>query len=195
MSQRNSQIVNKQKTVSPVPYRKTRNTPRSKNRRHSKYRNIPARANADTSSLLKSLSSINLVTILNSFYTIRSTVKDLRVSLEKLDSALDSAYQMFEIAQGVLKNGHPHKRRPPLQLLPPANNRTSPGKKLSGNVHPPSQKKSNDGESPLDGLLDNVDFGQIMALMQSPMVQGLLKQLFQGEQAGSGENGKQTKEG
>ena len=195
MSQTNSKYANKKKSVSPVPYSKYKPTSRTRNRRNPKYRNQPIKASTDTSSILKSLSSINLVSILNSFYTIRTTVKDLRVSLEKLDSALDSAYQMFEIAQGVFKSQQSDKRRPPLQLLPPAKNRTSQQKKLAGTDLPSSQKKSSNPESPFEGLLDNIDFEQVMAMMQSPVVQGLLKQLFQGEGTGTGDHRKQAKEG
>lgn len=123
------------------------------------------------------LSSINLVSILNSFYTIRSTVKDLRVSLEKLDRAMDSAYQMFEIAQSLMKNGQPNamnEHRPPLQLLPPPKSRTSQPERMSGR---PKQKTD---DHPLAGLFENIDIGQIIGLMQSPLVQGLLKQFMSG---------------
>ncbi|WP_169835584.1 hypothetical protein [Novibacillus thermophilus] len=121
------------------------------------------------------------MSILNSFYTIRMTVKDLRVSLEKLDSAMDSAYQMVEIAQSLFNNQSSGKGRPPLRLLPPDNRAPKRRDKKS-------ERRQSDDQ--LSGLLDNVDVGQLMTLMQSPFVQNILKQIFQGDALNSGSSTK-----
>ena len=55
------------------------------------------------------LSSLNLANILGHFLTVRSVIKDLSTSLERLENILDSLYQMFEIAQTLMAQ----KRRTP----------------------------------------------------------------------------------
>lgn len=196
MNRINTQNAYVKKPVPSGPYHKYSARPGPKYNRKRRTRGSAVKTNANPDSIFKSLSSINLVSILNSFYTIRSTVKDLKVSLEKLDSAMDSAYQMFEIAQGVLKQQQSRKRRPPLQLLPPVpNNRMSRQRRPPGGFNQPSQEKPDDAEAPLAGLFENVDIGQIMAMMQSPLVQGLLKQFLQGDSAGVDESNRQAKEG
>lgn len=146
-------------------------------------------------SILKSLSSVNLVSILNSFYTIRSTVKDLRVSFEKLDSAMDSAYQMFEIAQGVMRRQPSTNRRTPLRLLPPPPGRTSRPNRTSGDLDKRAKSDSGAEDNPLAGIFENVDIGQIMSLLQSPLVQGLLKQFAQGSSDAATSGKRRIKEG
>lgn len=165
------------KSTSPMKSA-TRSGYRRSRRSGTKYRRAPTNVNVRRKSS-QPLSTINLVSILNSFYTIRSTVKDLRVSLEKLDSAMDSAYQMFEMAQGFMKNEQSNvtpEHRPPLQLLPAPKSRTAQPRRTSE----PAKKKTDDANAPLAGLFDNIDIGQIIGLMQSPLVQGLLKQFMSG---------------
>lgn len=179
VNQINSKKVYAKKPATPVPYSQYKTKTRSHQRKHSARR--PSTAQATPESILRSLSSINIMSILNSFYTIRMTVKDLRVSLEKLDSAMDSAYQMVEIAQSLFNNQPSSKGRPPLRLLPP-DNRVPKGRDKK------SERQQSDNQ--LSGLLDNVDVGQLMTLMQSPFVQNILKQIFQGDALNSGSSTK-----
>lgn len=183
MSQGNLQKAYLKKSVQRRRYQRNYPRPKSKPRNYSShYRpQKEIRTSNRQDSLLQSLSSIDLVSILNSFYTVRSTVKDLRVSLEKLDSVLDSAYQMFEIAQGFINRESSRPRRPPLRLLPSPGNRSSQAyrrRESPGQTERPSEDVQSD--NPLAGIFENIDMEQIISLMQSPLVQGLLKQFSEG---------------
>lgn len=132
----------------------------------------------------KSLGALNLVGVLNSFYTIRSTVKDIRTSLERLDDAMDSAYQMFEIARGFVKSGAAERSRPQLQLVPPSNSKRGRSRPPTSSKRSPGSNQVNDA-APFAGIFDQVDIGQLMSMLQSPFIQGFVKQMFQQGLGGS----------
>lgn len=164
--------------------RRTDNKKRSGSIGNTRRNNRHSQSNVQTqpTSLIPSLNSINLVSILNTFYTIRSTVKDLRVTLEKLDRAMDSAYQMFEIAQGFIGNDRSRSGgRSPLRLLPSPNRMSNPPNRTNDMPQSAPDNNNQEDNNPLAGLLQNIDIEQIFAMMQSPIVQNLLKQLAQGE--------------
>src|SRR5690606_40723671 len=73
------------------------------------------------------LSSLNLANILSHFLTVRSMIKELSTSLERLENILDSLYQMFEIAQTLMVQRRRTPGRPFLRLLPPRNKQSPSG--------------------------------------------------------------------
>lgn len=124
------------------------------------------------------LSSLNMANILSHFLTVRSAIKELSTSLQRLENILDSVYQMFEIAQTFMAQQQRAPGRPPLRLIPPRTPKNSP---LEQEGVSPS------GDSPLG----NIDIGQIMALLQSPLVQNLLSQWMQQLPSDDGQQRKQ----
>lgn len=177
------------------PRPRTRSRPQSiRNRKAQKSK--PQKSNAQTKATARdvsanALSSINLVSVLDTFYTIRSTVKDLRVSLEKLDNTMDSAYQMFEIAQSFLNGQATSRRRSRLQLLPPPNRGTF-------QQRPPLGGEESTRDAPNGGSLADafkqIDMEQIMGILQSPLVQNMINQFLQNSESSS-KNTAQGKEG
>lgn len=165
--------------------RKTRNHARRRKPSQTDVKQV----NPET--FLKSLSSINLVNVINTFYKVRMTVKDLRVSLEKLDNTMDSAYQLFGMVQNTLAHQRGHQHRNSSNLLPfPNQDQASRDKKESE-----SSRDNHEETSPFAGLLDQVDIGQLMALVQSPMVQEIIKQFMQGRENPTKQTRNKTKEG
>lgn len=117
----------------------------------------------------KPLSSLNLASIISGFANVRSTLQDLSQSIQRIERIMDSAYQMFAVTQHYMANrsglrrspflfGQPRgfRERPP-SLPFPGGNRDAPA--------PPS---------PL-GLLGNLDLRQLWNLLQSPMLQSILR--------------------
>lgn len=120
------------------------------------------------------LSSLNLANILGHFLTIRSVIKDLSTSLKRLENILDSLYQMFEIAQTLMAQKQRTPGRPPLRLIPPRNTKKS----FSGLREDESHSGDSSSNAPIP-FPGNIDINQIMALLQSPLVQNLLSQWMQ----------------
>ena len=116
------------------------------------------------------LSSLNLANILSHFLTVRSMIKELSTSLERWENILDSLYQMCEIAQTLMVQRRRTPERPFLRLLPPRNKQSPSGWQQGES---PSGGDSPDSPASFPG---NIDFNQIMALLQSPLVQNLLSQ-------------------
>lgn len=184
-----SQVKNLPKRTSHIKHSRSVANTRRKNR------NSRSKVQSQPDSLIPSLNSLNLVRILNSFYTIRSTVKDLRVTLEKLDRAMDSAYQMFEIAQGFIGTERSRSgRRTPLRLLPSPNRTSNQPSERNGMPQTSPDNDEQADNNPLAGLLQNIDIEQIFTIMQSPIVQSILKQLAQGESSEAATN-QRAKEG
>ncbi|MDR6224514.1 hypothetical protein [Desmospora profundinema] len=125
------------------------------------------------------LSKINLSTLVNGFFTFRTTVKDLSQTLHRLENIMDNAYQMFEMAsQWAGSRGRP-RRRPPLRLIQP---RRGPGEEIPHLDLPMEEGpmgRHPDSTNPLFKLMENVDMGQLFKLMQSPVVQQLLRGMMQ----------------
>src|SRR5690606_2717656 len=90
------------------------------------------------------------------FLPVRSALKELSTSLHRQEDILDSVYQMFVIAQTYMAQQQRAPGRPPLRLIPPRTPNNSPLEQEGG---------SPSGDSPLG----NIDIGQIMALLQSPL--------------------------
>ena len=120
------------------------------------------------------LSSLDLAKIMNHFLTVRSVVKELSVSLKRLENIMDSLFQMFEIAQTFMVGKQRAPERPPLRLIPPR-----PSNKPLLNLR---EEESRSVDSPSNSpapFPGNIDIGQILALLQSPLVQNLLSQWMQ----------------
>ncbi|GAA5345696.1 hypothetical protein CLV97_11775 [Planifilum fimeticola] len=140
----------------------------SRKRKRRKVTKSPYKAPASNSN---PLSSLNLANILSHFLTVRSVIKDLSTSLKRLENILDSLYQMFEIAQTFMAQKQREPGRPLLRLVPPRTQKKSPFG--WGEDDSPSGDSPSNSPVPFPG---NIDINQIMALLQSPLVQNLLSQ-------------------
>jgi hypothetical protein len=149
-------------------------------------RRKPAKSPHRTPTNSTPLSSLNLANILSHFLTIRSAIKELSTSLKRLENILDSLYKMFEIAQTFLAQQQRSPGRPLLRLVPPRPQKKSPfGWR---------EDESQSGDSPSNPpapFPGNIDINQIMALLQSPLVQNLLSQWIQQLPSGEGQERKQ----
>lgn len=141
----------------------------------------PAPSKEKQTSLLPSpLSSINLAKLLSGFMTFRSTIKDLSHSIQRMENLMDSTYQMFEIASRMLSGSSPQERRNLLTLLPTPKGKQPEEDEEIPVIHLPFEEKRDSGSAgmPLGPLLQNIDFSQLLAIMQSPLFQNLISNLF-----------------
>ena len=107
--------------------------------------------------------------------TFRSAIRDLSSSIQRMEKILDTTYQMFEIVQSVMK-----KRQQPIQsLLPPNPESQSP---LEPNEDYPLINLPAENESPsapsFSKLFSQIDPNLFIQILQSPMIQRLISQLF-----------------
>jgi hypothetical protein len=120
---------------------------------------------------LTPLSSQNLAKVLSNFMTFRSTIQDVSKSLAKLESILNTTYQMFETFQrlSALRKSSPGN---PLFSLFSSKPFSQSSPFLPFSPHP-----SNNNPAPKTpfSLFEQVDIKQIFSLLQSPLFQGLLK--------------------
>lgn len=113
--------------------------------------------------------------MLSHFMTFRSAIRDLSSSIQRMEKILDTTYQMFEIVQSVMK-----KRQQPIQsLLPPNPESQSP---LEPNEDYPLINLPAENESPsapsFSKLFSQIDPNLFIQILQSPMIQRLISQLF-----------------
>lgn len=131
-------------------------------------------------SLLKSLGTINFAKIVDSFTALQSTVRDLRASLERLDRLMNSAYQLLGMFNGLARNNSFSNRQLPIGLLPPPGDE-SWEQHSPTDTNNPSDNETNNSNPPLSGLLEQIDVGQLMSMLQSPIVQQFIKQFLGGK--------------
>jgi len=144
------------------------------------------------------LSSINIAKILSGFLSFRSSVKDLRQSIQKIESMMDSAYQMFEVASKVMSQKSRGKSDFP--SLPPGESPFSPFsvKETEKNPFPSFMDEEEDipvirlpeppGPGPFSSFpglpfLQNLNLQQIFSLISSPLVQRFITNLFKAKTA------------
>lgn len=95
---------------------------------------------------------------------------------------MDHAYQMFEMANHWAgARGRP-RRRPPLRLVQPRRG----GEEDIPRLHLPMDDRPGPhrrppSSNPLFQVLENVDMGQLFKLLQSPMVQQLIRGIMQNQ--------------
>lgn len=129
----------------------------------------------------KNSSKLDLTTLINGFFTFRTTVKDLSLSLQRLENIMDNAFKVFDIANNWVGQQRSPWRRPPLRLVRP---RQEPDEDIPRLDLPPDGPPGmgggqQSGGNPLGKLMENVDMGQLFRLMQSPVVQNILKGMMQ----------------
>lgn len=132
------------------------------------------------------LSTPSLSTIISGFFSMRSTIKDLSDSLQRMEKIMDNTYRMFELATslwGQRSGNRGRFPRPPLRLIRP-----NPGPHFSPEreeeipqLNLPPEDGKNDGNPSLARLFDNIDMSQILKVMQSPLVQQMLNSMIQGK--------------
>ncbi|PTM58669.1 hypothetical protein [Desmospora activa] len=122
---------------------------------------------------------IDLSSVINGFFTFRTTVKDLSLSLQRLENIMDNAFRMFEMATGWMGQRRPG-RRPPLRLIRPRQELDEDIPRLDLPLDDsPGMGRRQTGGNPLAKMMENVDMTQLFKLMQSPIVQQLLKGMMQ----------------
>ncbi|MBA4495615.1 hypothetical protein ACFO25_02815 [Paenactinomyces guangxiensis] len=114
--------------------------------------------------------------------TFRSTVKDLSHTIKHVETFMDTAYQMFEIASRMLIQSKRKERSNPFSFLQgqePQHHHFDDEEIPV--IHLPAETKKGPGDfgNPLIPLLQNIDLNQLMAVIQSPLFQKLVSHLFQ----------------
>ncbi|PTX59892.1 hypothetical protein C8P63_11036 [Melghirimyces profundicolus] len=142
------------------------------------------------------LSSIDLSKMINGFYTLRSTLKDLSSSLQRIEKIMDNAYQMFEIANHFVGQGRafPRRRfRPPLRLVKPNRHEEEEIPRL--NLPGPDEEAGQGGS--LSTLLQNIDIPQMLKFLQSPFFRQMMTEFTQAKTSGyeADERGRKRKQG
>ncbi|SDC45607.1 hypothetical protein SAMN04488112_10885 [Melghirimyces thermohalophilus] len=128
----------------------------------------PARENKS-----QDLSSLDVSKMISGFYTLRSTLKDLSSSLQRLESIMDNAYSMFEIANHLVDRRRTGPRfRPPLRLIKPSR-KTEEEEDIPQLNLPPLEDPPGEGPQP------SFDLSQVMKILQSPFVKQLINELLQ----------------
>lgn len=124
--------------------------------------------------ILSGLSSINIAKMLSHFMTFRSTIKDLSVSLQRMEKMLDSTYQMFEIAQTMMDHKSNPKQFPaPVRKKQP---RQDPDQEEIPIINLPQDDSV--PQSPFSQLFRHFDPQLFMQILKSPMAQRLFSQLL-----------------
>jgi hypothetical protein len=122
------------------------------------------------------LPNINILKIMNGFVSFRSTIHDLSQSLQKLESMMDHTTKLFSVGRN-LRSGKgpfvPQLPKPPIRR-DEFKDEEIPIIKLP--KMPPSR-------SPFIRLLEYVDMGKVMNILQSPILQNVLTQIFSPKQA------------
>lgn len=141
------------------------------------------------------LSSLNLASIISGFANVRSTLQDLSQSIQRIERIMDSAYQMFELAQYFMANRR-GPRRPFFPFSPPRGFRNRPPSLPfpGGNPNNPGNPDSTGPPSPL-GLLGNLDLRQLWNLLQSPLLQAFLRSFAKVSEFPETENERHQKQG
>ena len=157
--------------------RKRTNASRKKRRRKvtspAKPIHPPGKAKPDP---LPPMTSDNIAKVLSGFMTLRSTIQDLSKSIQKLESMMDSAYKIFELTNNMksAQHGLPSQRTFP--MLPPSDREHTPSFSEEEEIPVidwPDEKKT---DSP--SLLQSINIGQIIELLQSPWIQKMIAQMF-----------------
>ncbi|WP_044640251.1 hypothetical protein [Risungbinella massiliensis] len=152
-------------------------------------------------SLLSNLKTLDMAKILNGFLTFRTTLKTLSSSIQQMETIMDSTFQFFDLAQGFF----PKKNRPSLGTPPRANRErprersndarliedievpdlqlpfASNNRRLAKNSQ--SGPGNDSGEFSFANMLQNIDIQQVMSMLQNPMIQRMLSQMFQAKPA------------
>jgi hypothetical protein len=135
------------------------------------------------------LNSLNLASIISGFANVRSTIQDLSQSIQRIERIMDSAYRMFELAQIFMANRH-GPRRPLFPFGPSRGFRNRPPSL------PLSDDNSDDpGSSSPPGSSGNLDLSQLWNLLQSPLMQSVLRSFAKVSELPGPEDERQQKQG
>ncbi|SEN27629.1 hypothetical protein [Lihuaxuella thermophila] len=153
-----------------------------------KPRPVKAQSEVPKHPILNQLSSLDLAKIMSGFMTFRSTVQDLSQTIQKLESMMNSTYQMVKIASQLMPMIR--SRGFPLFPLPRSNNQSEEIEDIPV-IHLPFEDQVPKGSigsrgypgGPPGSPLPNMDFSQILSILQSPIVQKLISNLVQSGKA------------
>lgn len=135
------------------------------------------------------LSSLNLASIISGFANVRSTIQDLSQSIQRIERIMDSAFRMFELAQTYMGNRN-GPRRPLFPFGPPGGFRNRPP-----SLPFSDDNRDNPGPFSPPGLSGNLDLSQLWNLLQSPILQSLLRSFAKVSELPGPEDERQQKQG
>jgi hypothetical protein len=122
------------------------------------------------------LSSASIARILSGFMKFRSTVKDLSQSIQRVENVMDHAYQMFEIATKMMAHA---KQRGGFPALP---GEKRPPSTLDQDIPVINLPFDNDPPNGSPGQQTPFQLGNILSLLQSPLIQRFIASLFRPSQ-------------
>ena len=115
------------------------------------------------------LSSSSISKLLGRFMNLRSTIRSMSCSVKQVEEWLDSTYNMFELAQMVNKTARNHK----LKIKKADESELEIGKSIPLINLPKESTESNN----LGSILQNINVGKVLQIIQSPLFVKALKYL------------------
>ena len=122
------------------------------------------------------LPNINILKIMNGFVSFRSTIHDLSQSLQKLESMMDHTTKLFSVGRNMRTGQKPFVPQLP---KPPVSKDEFKGEDIPIIKLP----KMPPSRSPFLRLLEYVDMGKVLNILQNPMMQNMFTKLFATNQA------------
>jgi hypothetical protein len=125
------------------------------------------------------LSSANIAKILSGFMTFRATLKDLSYSLERMQSLMDSVYQVVGVASNFMTRSRQRRLGiPPNPFQPFPRPRRTEQEEIP-RIQLPLEQQGEGASSSTNSPLKNFDFGQLWNIIQSPLFQNLFSSFLQ----------------
>jgi hypothetical protein len=126
--------------------------------------------------------------------TFRSTVKDLSQSLQRMESFMDSAYRVFEMASSMMGKSGKRGSTNPFGLLPPVPNTKKVDEEEIPVIRLPFERQG-EPSLPLAPLLRNLNFNQLWSIIQSPLFRNLISSLLKSKQTATTSSQSKRKQG
>lgn len=121
--------------------------------------------------------NINILKLMNGFVSFRSTIHDLSQSLQRLESMMDHTAKLFTVGRDLRSGKRPFVPQLP---KPPVSKEEFKKKDEWKDEDIPIIKlpKMPPPRSPFLRLLQYVDLGKVLNLLQSPFMQNIFTQMF-----------------
>ncbi|WP_028775764.1 hypothetical protein [Shimazuella kribbensis] len=115
--------------------------------------------------------NINILKIMNGFVSFRSTIHDLSQSLQRLESMMDHTTKLFSVGRNLRSGKRPFVPQLP---KPPISKDAFKDEEIPIIKLP----KMPPSRSPFLRLLEYVDMGKVINILQSPILQNVFTQMF-----------------
>jgi hypothetical protein len=123
------------------------------------------------------LSSANIAKVLSGFMTFRATLKDLSYSLQRMQSLMDSVYQVVGMASNLMGKSRQRRFGLPSNPFQPFPRPRRIEQEEIPRIQLPFEQQG-EATSSTNSPLKNFDFSQLWNIMQSPLFQGLISGLL-----------------